>query len=130
MLLAVAPPVLGASAMNLLLLWVHAPEVIWILSAPPLIVLAFLSEAAVLLATRILPFLYPKVWNKQAMTERTPPPHWHNDSFPRSADSGPFINEGDGIMWNNGEKKKQQGKTQNLQTTDIDRLNPKSLKKN
>jgi hypothetical protein len=74
MFLAVTLPVFGAGAINLLLLWVHAPKVISILRPPPLIQLPFLLAATVLAATGILPFFDPRVRNKQAMTKRTPPP--------------------------------------------------------
>jgi len=82
MFLAVALPVFGAGAINLLLLWVHASKVISILRPPPLIQLPFLFAATVLAATGILPFFDPRVRNKQAMTKRTPPPFWHKDFSP------------------------------------------------
>jgi len=101
MFLAVAPPVLGAGAINLLLLlWVHAPKVISILRPPPLIQLPFLLAATVLAATGVLPFFDPRVRNKQAMTKRTPPPLLHKISVPRVADPGPPINERIGSIWN------------------------------
>lgn len=82
MFLAVALPVRGAGAINLLLLWVRAPKVILILRPPPLIQLPFLLAATVPPATGILPFFDPRVRNKQAMTKGTPPPFWHKDSSP------------------------------------------------
>jgi hypothetical protein len=82
MFLAVALPVFGAGAINLLLLWVHAPKVISILQPPQLIQLPFLLVATVLAATGILPLFDPRVRNKQTMTKGTPPPFWHKDSSP------------------------------------------------
>jgi hypothetical protein len=114
MFLAVAPPVLGAGAINLLLLWVHAPKVISILRPPPLIELAFLVASTVLPATGILPFFDPRVRNKQAMTKRTPPPLWHKDSSPGLQTLDHPSMRGLEAYGINGEKKNTEGKAKAL----------------
>lgn len=83
MVFAVLLPVLSAGAIGLLLLWVEAPKVISILRPPALIRQAFLVAATLLPATSFLSLFKPRVWCKQAMAKRTPPPRWHKDFLPR-----------------------------------------------
>jgi hypothetical protein len=129
MFLAVALPVFGAGAINLLLLWVHAPKVILILRPPPLIQLPFLLAATVLAATRILPFFDPKVRNKQAMTKRTPPPFWHKDSSPGLQTLDHPSMRGLEAYGIHEEKKNTEAKKQNLSVALLDWMNQRLLKK-
>jgi len=119
MFLAVALPVFGTGAINLLLLWVHAPKVISILRPPPLIQLPFLLAATVLAATGILPFFDPRVRNKQTMTKRTPPPFWHKDSSPGLQTLDHPSMRGLEAYGIDGEKKNAEGKSKSSLLLDV-----------
>ena len=119
MFLAVALPVFGAGAINLLLLWVHATKVILILRPPPLIELAFLVASAVLAATGILPVFDPRVRNKQAMTKRAPPPFWHKDSSPGLQTLDHASMRGLEAYGISGEKKNAEGKSKSSLLLDV-----------
>jgi hypothetical protein len=116
---AVASPVLGAGAINLLLLSVHASKVISILRPPELIKLAFLLAATVLLTTGILSFFDSRVLHKQAMTKRTPPPLWHKDSSPALQILDHPAMRGLEAYGIDGEKKNTEGKSKSSLLLDV-----------
>jgi hypothetical protein len=97
--LAILLPVLCAASVDILLMGIHAPKVIWMLQPPVLIKLALPLLLALLTTTRFLPFLKPTVRHKHAMTKRAPPPFWHKDYSP-ALHPGPSVDERIGRIWN------------------------------
>ena len=119
MFFAVASPVLGAGAISLLLLSVHAPKVISILRPPVFIKLAFLLAATVLPATGILSFFDPGILHKQAMTKRTPPPLCHKDPSPALQTLDHPLRRGLEAYGIAGEKKNTEGKSKSSLLLDV-----------
>ena len=80
MLLTVAPPVVAARSVLLLLQRINPAKVIRVLSPPLLIGLPLLLAATLRLTTGLLPLFKPRVGMKPTTTERTPSPWEH--TFP------------------------------------------------
>ena len=77
MLLAVAPPIVGARSVDFFLVFVSTAEVIRVLRPPLLIGFTLLLAATVGPTTGLLSLVEPRVRMKPTTTERTSPPREH-----------------------------------------------------